>query len=56
MEGLKHEQKTKEANMEKINVEVLSLREALTSKERELAEKNSYLAEVDSLKEQLAHS
>lgn len=50
-ESLKHEQKTKEADMEKLEVEVLHWREALASKEKELADrKDSCSAEIDSLK------
>lgn len=42
--------------MEKLKVEALGLRGALASNERELAKKDSRLADLDSLKEQLANS
>lgn len=56
IKGLKHEQRTREAKVGKLNAEILDLREALASKEKELADKDFLLANFDSLKEQLANS
>lgn len=56
VESLKHEHRIKEAEVEKLNVEILGLKKALASKERALVEKDSHLADLDSLKEQLASS
>lgn len=55
LEGLKHVQKTKEANVERLDAGVLGFREALASKEKELADlKGSHLAEVESFNKQIA--
>lgn len=38
LEGYKHEQKTREANIKRLDAEVLGFRKALASMERELAD------------------
>lgn len=47
---------TKKADVVRLDAEVFGLREALASKEKELADlKNSHLAEVNSLRQQMAN-
>lgn len=57
LEGHKHEQKSEEADVRRLDAEILNLKEALASKEKELADlKLSHSTKIDSLKEHVANS